>query len=74
MFMLTICNLQRGLLEVQKYMDYYGHLLSVITPFTTADEALADCRCRFKNLLEWHFASVERLVRGYFKTHWLTVH
>jgi len=55
-------------------MDYYGHLLSVITPFTTADEALADCRCRFKNLLEWHFASVERLVRGYFKIHWLTVH
>ncbi|HEX5647580.1 MAG TPA: sigma 54-interacting transcriptional regulator [Nitrospira sp.] len=56
-----------------KLMDYYGHLLSVITPFTTADEALADCRRRFKNLPERHFSSVERLVRGHFKTHRLTV-
>jgi transcriptional regulator with PAS, ATPase and Fis domain len=46
-----------------KLRDYYSHLLSVIEPFTTADAALADCKRRFKNLPERHFASVERLVR-----------
>jgi transcriptional regulator with PAS, ATPase and Fis domain len=46
-----------------KLMDYYSHLLSVIEPFTTADAALAECKRRFKNLPERHFASVERLVR-----------
>lgn len=56
-----------------KLMDYYGHLLSVITPFTTADGALADCKRRFKNLPDRHFASVERLVRGHFQTNRLTV-
>ena len=56
-----------------KLMDYYGHLLSVITPFATADEALADCTRRFKNLPDRHFESVKRLVRGHFKTHRLTV-
>ncbi|MBH0188746.1 MAG: sigma-54-dependent Fis family transcriptional regulator [Nitrospira sp.] len=49
-----------------KLMDYYGHLLSVIEPFTTADAALAECKRRFKNLPERHFASVERLVREQF--------
>ncbi|MBH0209781.1 MAG: hypothetical protein HP495_14940, partial [Nitrospira sp.] len=56
-----------------KLMDYYGHLLSVITPFTTADGALADCKRRFKNLPDRHFASVERLVRGHFQANRLTV-
>jgi transcriptional regulator with PAS, ATPase and Fis domain len=46
-----------------KLKDYYSHLLSVIEPFATADEALADCRRRFKNLPERHFVSVEKLVR-----------
>lgn len=50
-----------------KLMDYYSHLLSVIEPFATADEALADCRRRFKNLPDRHFAAVERLVREHFK-------
>ncbi len=46
-----------------KLMDYYDHLLSVIEPFGTADEALLDCKRRFKNLPDRHFASVETLVR-----------
>lgn len=49
-----------------KLMDYYGHLHAVIEPFRTAEEALADCRRRFKNLPERHFASVEQLVRQSF--------
>ena len=56
-----------------KLMDYYGHLLAVIEPFGSADEALADCKRRFKNLPDRHFASVERLVRGQFKTNRLAV-
>ena len=56
-----------------KLMDYYGHLLAVIEPFETADEALADCKRRFKNLPDRHFASVERLVRGRFQTNRLAV-
>jgi DNA-binding NtrC family response regulator len=51
-----------------KVMDYYHHLLSVIEPFASAEDALADCKRRFKNLPDRHFASVERLVRGHFKT------
>jgi transcriptional regulator with PAS, ATPase and Fis domain/CHASE2 domain-containing sensor protein len=50
-----------------KLMDYHKHLLSVIQPFATAEEALADCRRRFKNLPERHFASVEALIRRYFQ-------
>jgi hypothetical protein len=38
----------------------------VIEPFATAEEALADCRRRFKNLQDRHFASVQTLVRQYF--------
>ncbi len=46
-----------------KLSDYYHHLLSVIEPFTSVDEAVAECKRRFKNLPERHFASVEHLVR-----------
>jgi transcriptional regulator with GAF, ATPase, and Fis domain len=49
-----------------KLLDYHSHLLSVIAPFKTADEALADCKRRFKNLPDRHFASVETLVRDHF--------
>ena len=49
-----------------KLMDYYGHLTETITPFTTVDEALLDCKRRFKNLPERHFKSVEALVRQHF--------
>ncbi|MBK5283594.1 MAG: sigma 54-interacting transcriptional regulator [Nitrospiraceae bacterium] len=50
-----------------KLMDYHGHLMSVIEPFATASEALVDCKRRFKNLPDRHFASVESLVRQYFR-------
>ncbi len=50
-----------------KLMDYYGHLLSVIEPFATADQAVLDCKRRFKNLPDRHFASVSSLVRRSFR-------
>lgn len=50
-----------------KLMDYHSHLMSVIEPFATADEALLDCKRRFKNLPDRHFASVETLVRQHFR-------
>ncbi|MBU6482607.1 MAG: sigma 54-interacting transcriptional regulator [Nitrospirae bacterium] len=46
-----------------KLMDYHSHLLSVIEPYATADEALLECKRRFKNLPDRHFRSVEALVR-----------
>jgi transcriptional regulator with PAS, ATPase and Fis domain len=49
-----------------KLSDYYNHLLSVIEPFTSVDEALVECKRRFKNLPDRHFASVERLVKKRF--------
>ena len=51
-----------------KLNDYYKHLLSVIESFKSADEALADCRRRFKNLPDRHFASVDILVRQHFQS------
>ena len=50
-----------------KLMDYYGHLIDTIQPFSTVDEALFDCKRRFKNLPERHFKSVEALVRQHFQ-------
>jgi transcriptional regulator with GAF, ATPase, and Fis domain len=49
-----------------KLLDYHSHLMSVIAPFKTTDEALADCKRRFKNLPDRHFASIETLVRDHF--------
>lgn len=50
-----------------KLMDYYGHLTETIQPFSTVDDALLDCKRRFKNLPERHFKSVEALVRQHFR-------
>ena len=50
-----------------KLMDYHNHLMSVIEPFATAGEALLDCKRRFKNLPDRHFASIETLVRQHFQ-------
>ncbi len=50
-----------------KFMDYHSHLMSVIEPFATANEALLDCKRRFKNLPDRHFSSVEWLVRQHFR-------
>jgi DNA-binding NtrC family response regulator len=49
-----------------KIMDYHGHLQNTIQQFATVEEALPDCKRRFKNLPERHFKSVEALVREYF--------
>ena len=49
-----------------KLSDYYNHLLSVIDPCRSVDEALAECKRRFKNLPDRHFAAVERLVKKQF--------
>jgi transcriptional regulator with PAS, ATPase and Fis domain len=49
-----------------KLTDYYHHLLSVIEPFSSPDEALAECKRRFKNLPDRHFQSVDTLVRRWF--------
>jgi transcriptional regulator with PAS, ATPase and Fis domain len=46
-----------------KLSDYYHHLLGVIDPFRSVEEALAECKRRFKNLPDRHFASVALLVR-----------
>ena len=50
-----------------KLMDYYGHLMGTIEPFATAEDALLDCKRRFKNLPDRHFKSLEVLVRKHFE-------
>lgn len=49
-----------------KLMDYHGHLMETIKPFHTVNDALLDCKRRFKNLPERHFKSVDVLVRRHF--------
>ena len=51
-----------------KLADYYQHLLTVIEPFKSADEAISECKRRFKNLPERHFAPLEGLVRQHFQS------
>ncbi|HNA28064.1 MAG TPA: helix-turn-helix domain-containing protein, partial [Nitrospira sp.] len=51
-----------------KLMDYTAHLMETIAPFADVDEALLDCKRRFKNLPERHFRSVETLVRRHFQS------
>ncbi|MEP6935907.1 MAG: hypothetical protein ABI988_18535, partial [Nitrospirota bacterium] len=54
-----------------KLMDYHSHPMSVIEAFSTANEALPDCKRRFKNLPDRHLRSVETLVRQDFCTNQL---
>ena len=49
-----------------KLREYSEHLMKVVESFPTADEAIAACRRRFKNLPERHFRSLELLVRQSF--------
>jgi DNA-binding NtrC family response regulator/CHASE2 domain-containing sensor protein len=49
-----------------KLREYSEHLTKVVEGFPTADEAIAACRRRFKNLPERHFRSLELLVRQSF--------
>ncbi|HEY7129979.1 MAG TPA: sigma 54-interacting transcriptional regulator [Nitrospira sp.] len=50
-----------------KLSDYFNHLLSVMQPCTSIEEALTECKRRFKNLPDRHFASVDTLVRQHFQ-------
>ncbi|MFO0732715.1 MAG: sigma 54-interacting transcriptional regulator [Nitrospiraceae bacterium] len=50
-----------------KLLDYYNHLLETIQPFTGAEEALADCKRRFKACPTATSKSVEALVREHFR-------
>jgi DNA-binding NtrC family response regulator/CHASE2 domain-containing sensor protein len=49
-----------------KLREYSEHLAKVVEGFPTADDAIAACRRRFKNLPERHFRSLEHLVRQSF--------
>ena len=49
-----------------KLREYSEHLTKVVAGFPTADDAIAGCRRRFKNLPERHFRSLELLVRQSF--------
>jgi len=49
-----------------KLREYSEHLLRVVEGFSSADEAVAVCRRRFKNLPERHFRSLETIVRQHF--------
>jgi DNA-binding NtrC family response regulator len=49
-----------------KLRDYHEHLLRAVAGFDGADDAIAACRQRFKNLPERHFRFLELLVRQHF--------
>jgi hypothetical protein len=49
-----------------KLRDYHEHLLRAVAGFDAADDAIAACRQRFKNLPERHFRFLELLVRQHF--------
>ncbi|MGH7206222.1 MAG: sigma 54-interacting transcriptional regulator [Nitrospiraceae bacterium] len=49
-----------------KLLDYYDHLVKTIQAYRSAEEAIASCKKRFKNLPDRHFRSVETLVRQHF--------
>jgi DNA-binding NtrC family response regulator/CHASE2 domain-containing sensor protein len=47
-----------------KLGEYHEHLLRSVAGFASADEAVAACRRRFKNLPDRHFRSLEILIRN----------
>ncbi|HET8580144.1 MAG TPA: sigma 54-interacting transcriptional regulator [Nitrospiraceae bacterium] len=49
-----------------KLLDYYDHLIKTIQVYSSAEEAIAASKKRFKNLPDRHFRSVEALVRQHF--------
>jgi transcriptional regulator with GAF, ATPase, and Fis domain/CHASE2 domain-containing sensor protein len=48
-----------------KLLEYYRHLLQTIEGFGSAEEAVAACKKRYKNLPDRHFRSVETLIRQF---------
>ncbi|GJL50829.1 MAG: hypothetical protein NPIRA01_20560 [Nitrospirales bacterium] len=49
-----------------KLKEYYQNLLASTTPYETAEEALANCRKRLRNIPERHFPAIEILIRQHF--------
>ncbi|GJL55544.1 MAG: hypothetical protein NPIRA02_26760 [Nitrospirales bacterium] len=49
-----------------KLKEYYRNLLSSTTPYKTAEQALANCRKRMRNIPERHFPAIESLIRQHF--------
>ena len=49
-----------------KLAEYHDHLIKTIQSFQSADEAIAACKKRFKNLPDRHFKAVEMLIAHYF--------
>lgn len=49
-----------------KLREYYDHLIKTIQNFQSADEAIAACKKRFKNLPDRHFKAVDVLITHYF--------
>jgi hypothetical protein len=52
-----------------KLREYHEHLLRAVAGIESADDAVAVCRRRFKNLPERHFRSLEILVRQHLDRH-----
>jgi transcriptional regulator with GAF, ATPase, and Fis domain/CHASE2 domain-containing sensor protein len=48
-----------------KLVEYHKHLLQVIEGYDSAEEAVAACKKRYKNLPDRHFRSVETLIRQF---------
>ncbi|MGH9650778.1 MAG: helix-turn-helix domain-containing protein, partial [Terriglobales bacterium] len=49
-----------------KLLDYSQHLFRTIQEFKSAEDAIAACKKRFKNLPDRHFRSVKILIREHF--------
>ena len=57
-----------SLSRVRQRMDeYYSNLLSVIQRYENVEEAMAECRRRFKNLKGQYFTALEELVKKHFE-------
>ena len=50
-----------------KLVEYYKHLLQIIEGFDSAEEAVVECKKRYKNLPDRHFRSVETLIRQFYQ-------
>ena len=46
--------------------EYYTNLIEVIRQYVSAEDAMAECRRRFKNIRGRYFRAMEELVRRYF--------
>ena len=51
----------------QRMEEYYNNLLIVIQQYKYAEDALSECRRRFKNLKGRYFTAVEKLVNKHFE-------